>query len=239
MPSDRPFPLPRARRAGALVAVAVLATALGAGCGDLDDAEQGVTRNDLVTDLAVQLGRSTALTYSATYRVAGGSTATLVQAQEPARSALVFPDGKVTVTADATTECRTAAKSLTCTMKPPPAPTSRPAAVLFAGAGRRGMIDPTTVLDMLNAAGLNADAAVTQHDTTIAGRYATCVDVGDATDAAESRFQACITNDGVLASFTGQLDGGKVDVAMTRFEDTVDGTVFDPPPTATVIDRRR
>jgi microcystin-dependent protein len=210
-----------------------------AGCADLDDAGQGVTRNDLVTDLAVQLGRSTSLTYSATYQLAGGATATVVQAQQPARSALLYPDGRVTVTTDATTECRTAEKALTCTMTPPPASTVPVPATLFAGAERHGMVNPTAVLNMLNTAALDADVSVVQHDTTIAGRHATCVDVGDGADAPASRFQACITNDGVLGSFTGVLNGDAVDVAMTAFDSAADGAVFDPPPTATVIDRRR
>ncbi|HEX8344211.1 MAG TPA: hypothetical protein VF657_05640 [Actinoplanes sp.] len=232
---------PRGRRRSVLVTGAVVGVVLfgsAAGCADPDDAGQGVTRDDLVTDLAVQLSRSTSLTYSATYQLAGGATATVVQAQQPARSALLYPGGRVTVTADATTECRTAGKGLTCTMMPPASAGPAPA-TLFTDAGRHGMVNPTAVLNLLNAAALDTDASVAQHDTTIAGRHATCVKVGDATDAPASRFQACITDEGVLGSFTGVVDGEDVDVAMTAFESTVDGAVFDPPPTATVIDRRR
>lgn len=258
MPVAASPPLPRARSGQvrswlARVPAAVLATVLLApallagvtGCADLADASQGTTRNDLVTDLAAQLARSSALTYAATYQLAGGATATLVQDQQPARSALVYPGGKVTVTADATTDCHSSARALTCTVTAPPTGgaaaglfTGGTAAGPFTGTGRRGMVGPGTVLDLLTAAALDADVTVAQHDTTVAGRHATCVEVGDATDAPAARFQTCITSEGVLGTFTGQLDGGPVDIALTRFDDTIDATVFDPPSTAKVVDRR-
>jgi microcystin-dependent protein len=220
-----------------LLGAVLLGTATG--CADVDDPGQGITRKDLVTDLAIQLGRSTSLTYSATYQLTGGATATVVQAQQPARSALLYAGGRVTVTAEATTECRTTTKGLACTMTAPPAPTSPPSATLFAAAGRHGVVSPTAVLNLLNAAALDADVPVAQRDTTIAGRHATCVEVGDAAAAPASHFRTCITNEGVLGSFTGLLEGEDVDVAMTAFENSADGSVFDPPPTATVTDRRR
>lgn len=241
MPLAPRSPLPRARRAGVTAAGVLVALVLGAtaGCTELDDAGPGTTRNDMVTELAARLGRSASLTYSATYQLTGGATATVVQAQQPARSAVLYPGGRISVTADATTECRTAAKRLTCTMHPPPAPTGPLPATLFAEPGRHGMVDPAAVLNLLGAVALDPDLPLTPHDTTIAGRHATCVKVGGATDAPASRFQTCITSEGVLGSFTGRLDGAAVDVAMTRFEDTADSTAFDPPPTAAVIDRRR
>lgn len=234
--ADQPPP-PRSHWSRIVTASAVLLT-LVAGCGDLGDTGQQLTRGDLVNDLASQLSRSSTLTYSASYRLAGGANAMIVQAQRPTRSAYLYPGGKVTVTADATTECRTGAKQPTCTVTPPPTPASRPPTTLFDGAGRQGMVIPDAVLSLLTAAALDNDAAVSQHDTTIAGRHATCVRVDNVDNAEASRFDACITTEGVLGSFAGTLSGESVDIVMTRFEETIRGDAFDPPSTAKLIDRR-
>ena len=235
VPAADPTPRRRARLPR-LLAAATVVLALAAGCAG--DGSSRLRRSDAITDLATQLERSAALTYSADYQLSGGATAKIAQAQTPPRSAFVYPGGMVAVTADATTECRTGAKSLTCTMTAPPAATSRPAAALFDGAEQGGMVTPPVVLNLLNAAALDTDAVVEQHDTTIAGRHATCVAVRNVDDASASRFDACVTTEGVLGSFAGTVDGEPIDLAMTRLADTIDGYVFDPPPTATVIDRR-
>lgn len=209
-----------------------------AGCSDLGGTGQQLTHGDLVSDLAAQLSRSAGLTYSASYRLAGGATATIVQAQRPTRSAYLYPGGKITVTAEATTECRTNAKPSTCTVNPPPTSATRPPVTVADGVGRQGMVLPDAVLALLSAAALDNDAAVTQHDTTIAGRHATCVQVENVDGAEASRFDACVTSEGVLGSFTGTVSGEPVDVAMTSFQETIDGAAFDPPTTAKLIDRR-
>jgi hypothetical protein len=216
---------------------AVVMTA-AAGCASLGAGPRGINHNDLISDLASQLEQSSTLTYSARYQLAGGAVATIVQAQQPLRSAYLYPGGRVTVTSDATTECSTDRKLFTCTLTAPPSPVSSPPATLFAGAGRQGMITPSEVLSLLNAAALDADADVQQHDTTIAGRHATCVDVQKIDNAPSARFNACITSEGVLGSFTGRVDGADLDIAMTRYQNTFEGDVFDPPPAAKDVDRR-
>jgi hypothetical protein len=235
MPADDPTPRRRARWSRLLAAGAVVLVVAG-GCSD--QTGQGIARGDLVTDLATQLERSAALTYSAVYQLSGGATATMVQAQQPPRSAYLYPGGMVATTADAATECHRNGKILTCTMTTPPSSTGRPPATLLDGAGRHAMVTPAVVLTLLNAAALDTDAEINQHDTTIAGRHATCVEVRNVDDAAASSFTACITTEGVLGSFTGTVAGAPVDVAMTHYAETVDGGVFDPPATAKIIDRR-
>jgi hypothetical protein len=239
MPVADPRPR-RGPRLPALLAAAVLVPAVGAGCAGLEDDGAALDRTDVVSDLAGQLERSASLTYAADYQLSGGKTARVAQAQTPPRAAYVYPGGMTAVTADATTRCRTGTKVQTCTKTAPPTPMA-PSAVIRGAeprdAGRNGMVTPTVVRDLLTATALDSDAIVDQHDTTIAGRHATCVAVMNV-DAAPSRFDACVTNEGVLGSFTGTVDGIAVDVAMTRFQDTADGVTFDPPPDATVIDRR-
>jgi hypothetical protein len=220
--------------ARARVALGLLAVTLPlAGCAGFDDpaAAQGVTRTDLVAELAGQLAASASLTYTATYQLAGGGTGSIARAQDPARSAYRYSGGVVLITTAATTRCTKA----TCTMTPSPAPSERPPATLFADAQRHGLVTPATVLALLTAAALDPDPAVEQHDTTIAGRHATCVELKD---AATAEFSTCITNDGVLGSFTGRLSGTDVDMAMTNYAERVGAETFAPPPGAKLVDRR-
>jgi hypothetical protein len=242
-----------------LLAVAV---PLAAGCTDVGDpaSAQGLSRNDLVADLAEQLAGSAALTYAATYQLAGGATATIAQAQHPLRAAYRYPGGAVLVTSDATTRC---AKQ-TCTMTAPATPA---AAGTFADARKAGLITPAAVVDLLNQARTDPDVTIDQHDTTVAGRHATCVkltnvdvDGPSATRPSASTpsastpstptpspsasrvpagtFSTCVTSDGMVGSFTGAPQGTPIDVALTNYNDQVTGDAFDPPPAAKLVDHR-
>jgi len=220
-----------------LAAAALALCAATAGCADLDDPGQGLTRNDLVADLAAQMTAAADLTYQASYQLAGGDKATVAQTRKPARTAYVYPGGKVTVTADATTECRTA-KTTTCTMTAPATAASPPPATVFEVASETGLVPPATVLALLNAAVLDPDVQVEQHDTTIAGRHATCVQLNGVDDAAARDFSTCITNEGVLGSFNGILNQTRVDVAMTHYSEQVEEAMFELPRAAKLVDRR-
>jgi hypothetical protein len=208
-----------------------------AGCSDLDDPGQGLTRNDLVADLAAQMTAAADLTYEASYQLSGGGKATVAQTKKPARTAYVFPGGKITVTADATTECHVA-KTTTCTMTAPLTAASPSPATVFDGAGETGLVTPATVLALLNAAVLDNDVEVDQHDTTIAGRHATCVQLAGVDDAAARDFTTCITNEGVLGSFSGILNQTRMDVAMTHYSEQVEEATFALPQSAKLVDRR-
>jgi len=220
-----------------LAALALALCAATAGCADLDDPGQGLTRNDLVADLAAQMTAAADLTYQASYQLAGGDKATVAQTRKPARTAYVYPGGKVTVTADATTECRTA-KTTTCTMTAPATAASPPPATVFEVASETGLVPPATVLALLNAAVLDPDVQVEQHDTTIAGRHATCVQLNGVDGAAARDFNTCITNEGVLGSFNGILNQTRVDVAMTHYSEQVEEAMFAVPNAAKLVDRR-
>ncbi|MEU8614190.1 hypothetical protein AB0C29_40005 [Actinoplanes sp. NPDC048791] len=222
------------RRLATAVLMLCVATA---GCSDLDESSQGLTRNDLVADLAAQMTSAADLTYEANYQLPGGEKATVAQTRKPARTAYVYPGGKVTVTADATTECRTA-KTTTCTLMAPSTAASPAPAKVFEGAGESGLVPPATVLALLNAAVLDNDVEVDQHDTTIAGRHATCVQLRGVDDAAARDFTTCITNEGVLGSFDGILNSTRVEVAMTHYSEEVEEAMFDLPKSAKLVDRR-
>ena len=227
MPSSRRF----------LATAALTLCVATAGCSDLDDPGQGLTRNDLVADLAAQMTAAADLTYEASYQLSGGEKATVAQTQKPARTAYIYPGGKITVTADATTECHMA-KTTTCTMTAPPTAASPAPATVFDGAGETGLVTPAAVLALLNAAVLDNDVVVDQHDTTIAGRHATCVQLSGVDDAAARDFTTCITNEGVLGSFSGILNQTRMDVAMTHYSEQVEEAMFTLPQSAKLVDRR-
>jgi hypothetical protein len=220
-----------------LATAVLLLCAATAGCSDLDESSQGLTRNDLVADLAAQMTSAADLTYEASYQLPGGEKATVAQTRKPARTAYVYPGGKVTVTADATTECRTE-KTTTCTLTAPATAASPPPATVLEVAGESGLVPPATVLALLNAAVLDNDVEVDQHDTTIAGRHATCVRLTGVDDAAARDFTTCITNEGVLGSFDGILNATRVEVAMTHYSEEVEEAMFELPKSAKLVDRR-
>ena len=226
--------MPAASTTLRMLAVSVIASLTVTGCQTLDDAGRAIGRSDLVNDLAARLDRALELTYSADYQLPGGQTATIAQAQDPARSAYTWPGGKLTVTPEATTRCETPASRATCTLEAPPAPNAKPTVAMFAEAKQRGLITPPIVVGLLTAAALDPNAVINQSDTTLAGHHATCVDV----DQSAGDFTACVTTEGVLGSFTGKVDGRQVELALSRYRDTVDATAFDLPPGAGVVDRR-
>lgn len=215
--------------------IAVLAVA---GCQTLDDAGRVIGRADLVNELAARLDGAGERTYSADYQLPGGQSASIAQSQTPPRAAYTYPGGKLTVTADATTECVAAGTRHTCTLNPPPASTNKPTVAVFQSANARGLVTPPVVINLLTAAALDPNATVEQHDTTVAGRHATCVRVRQVTNAAAANFDTCITTEGVLGSFAGTVDGTEVDIALSRYRDTVESVAFDLPAGAGVVDRR-
>lgn len=212
---------------GAVAGVVLLGAT---GCAGLDEASAAsITRDTLISELATQLAAVSSLTYTATYQLAGGRTATIVQAQKPTRTAYVFPGGRVTVTATDTVRCNDDKNPTICT-----AASTTPS----ADPGITTMITPGAVLAMLNTAALDEDAIATQHDTTIAGRHATCLDLRGVDGTPATEFTACVTNEGALGSFTATIDTKRAEVALTTFTDKADDAAFQLPASAKLIDKR-
>jgi hypothetical protein len=229
------------RRTAARAIAATVAAALmlaGAGCGSLAQAQQVAGRADLVNDLAARLTAAGELSYSADYQLPAGGHASITQGQQPPRTAYAYPDGRLIVTVDATTECHTAGKVTTCTLTAPPVPGASPAAKLFTATGKVGLVPPSVVVGLLTTAALDPDAVIEQRDTTIAGEHATCVTVRGVDNAQASRFDTCITTVGVLGSFSAELNGTHVDLTMTSYRDAIDPAAFAVPAGATVVDHR-
>lgn len=220
---------PRRTLAGLLAGAALLGLA---GCGRLDEASAAdITRDDVISTLAAQLAGGSALSYTATYQVAGGDTATITRAQRPARTAYVYPGGRLIVTTTATIRCQGDDPAPTCVET-----AADPAAA--ADLPRATLITPEAVLEMLNTAALDPTVTTTQHDSTIAGRHATCLGLRDVQGTEVPDFDVCVTNEGALASFTATIDDKRTDLALTAYSDQVTGAAFTLPPAAKLTGKR-
>jgi hypothetical protein len=226
--------MPAASTTLRVLAVSVIASLSVTGCQALDDAGSALGRADLVNDLAARMDRALEQNWAADYQLAGGRTASIAQTKEPLRSSYTWPDGKITVTQEAVTTCATAAGRTECTVLPPVLTAGKPSVAVYDQAGRHGLVTPPAVIRLLTAAALDPEATIGQSDTTLAGHHATCVDV---THAGE-RFNACVTTEGVLGSFTGTLDGRPEELTLTGYSDSVDPVAFAVPTGAGVVDRR-
>jgi len=216
----------------------ILAVLLLSGCQAIEDGSRVIGRADLINDLAARLDNAGELTYTADYQLTGGESASIVQTQQPPRAAYTYPGGKLTVSAEATTDCETGGAKPTCVLQPPPTQLNNPSVTVFASAKRHGLVTPPVVIGLLTTAALDPDVVVEQTDTTIAGRHATCVRVDGGSNSEVPAFDACVTTEGALGRFTGTLDGRQVDMALSRYRTEVDDSVFDLPSGAAVVDQR-
>jgi hypothetical protein len=225
--------------------IARLAAALvlaGTAACDGGDAETGLLNN-----LAARLDRAGELTFTAEYRLGDGSTAVLAQAQQPRRAAYLYAGGRSVSTETQLATCQTGSGGSRCTLTAPPSPGNEPALDLLAtvaadgvltaspsaGTGSpAGMVTPAAALRLVSAA-VRDGATVTRLDNTIAGEPATCVGVHGSTG-----FTTCVTESGLLGSFTGTVNGSVVTFELTSFTSDVKPDVFALPPGATVDDRR-
>ncbi|XVU26396.1 hypothetical protein ACQPZJ_04905 [Actinoplanes sp. CA-054009] len=207
------------RLTAAAAALAAGALLLGTtACTGLDEASAaGPTRDDLISETAAQLATGDTLTYTATYHLPGGDTATISRAQKPERSSYVYPGGRLIVTPTATIRC----KGASCTSSAPD-PT---AAANLTGA----LVTPEAAESMLTTAALDPEVVSAQRDTTIAGRHATCLSLKEVSGTPASAFDMCITNEGALASFTATIAGKKADITLTSLVDETEADAFLPP----------
>lgn len=217
-----------------VLAASVIASLSVTGCQAVDDAGVALGRADLVNDLAARMDRSLEQTWAAEYQLAGGRSASIAQTAKPLQSSYTWPAGKITVTQQAVTRCASTAARTSCTVSPPVPTAGKPSVIVYAEARKHGLVTPPAVIRLLTDAAFDPAAEIEQSDTTLAGRHATCVDV---TRAGE-RFTTCVTNEGVLGSFAGTLDGKPAELTITGYTDTVRAAAFDVPAGAGVVDRR-
>src|SRR4029453_15162218 len=109
-----------------------------------------ISHDSPASAVAAQLAGGSGLSYTATYQVSGGGTATITRAQRPARTAYVYPGGRLIVTSTATILCQGGDKATTCVESAPD-----PAAA--TNLPRASLITPEAVLEMLTAAAFDPD----------------------------------------------------------------------------------
>jgi len=218
---------------GTVASLAATAVLLGsAGCAGLDQADAaGIARDDMVSEMATLLARVTGLTYTATYQLAGGESATVTQAQKPTRTAYLYPGGRLIEQTTGTTRCEGAESVLTCTQTEPAPATTAP----LAGST---LITPEAALALLNTAALDQEVQSEQHDTTIAGRHATCLGLSRVDGTPTAEFSVCVTNEGALGSFTATIAGVRYEQALISYEEKAAPATFELPAAAKVTDRR-
>ncbi|MCU7730273.1 hypothetical protein ODJ79_41705, partial [Actinoplanes sp. KI2] len=122
-------------------------------------------------------------------------------------------------------------KSPACTETDPAPATTAP----LAGSA---LITPEAALAILNTAALDEDVDAIQHDTTIAGRHAICLDLDNVDGTPTRRFSLCVTNEGALGSFAATIAGTHYEQALTAYAETAPPDAFDLPSTAKLDDKR-
>ncbi|MEU8656703.1 hypothetical protein [Actinoplanes philippinensis] len=214
------------RPIGAARLAALLVLALGGvtACTGLDQASAaGIADEALVSEAADRVAAADALTWTATYRLAGGATARVVRSQSPSRIAYSWPSGSLISTPDAVTRCDGSGGKAVCTATAPDADETIPAST--------GLITPSAILDMLEVAAIDPGVEVVPRETTIAGRYASCLKFG-------AGFEVCVTGEGTVAAFTGTVEGTPVEMLLTGYSSGTDEADFTVPPDAHLDDRR-
>ncbi|GIH09938.1 hypothetical protein Rhe02_80050 [Rhizocola hellebori] len=220
-----------------LVAALCLAAFGVGGCEAINEATAPIERGELLDDMSTQLDRGKSVLYHADYQLAGGYKASVGQQIAPARTVYRYPGGMILVHGSDQTSCNTTSRPAKCDVN----------SITLAGAGvpstyaeatKHGLITAPVVVDLLKVAALEPGASVEPHDTTIAGQQASCLEVSGLTDAISPAFSACVTAEGVLASFKGLVGGVNVDQALIEVTKRVAEDAFSLPVGADVADLR-
>ncbi|PWK40821.1 hypothetical protein BC793_11850 [Actinoplanes xinjiangensis] len=221
--ADRRQRWPGALRTAALVVALLTGTTA---CTGLDRASAaGLADEALVSEAADRIAAAGGLTWTTTYRLAGGATARVARSQTPARVAYTWPSGSLISTSEALIRCAGAGDEAVCTATSPGGDESIPAST--------GLVTPAAILGMLEVAAVDPGTEVVPRETTIAGRYASCLRFDGGTG-----FEVCVTVEGTVAAFTGTVDGAQVEMLLTDYRVGSDETDFTVPPDARLDDRR-
>jgi hypothetical protein len=234
-------------------ATALVLITAALGCGVLDQAKNLVDTAGVLGDFADRLGKASALTYTAEYKVSGQDekgkakeepTVTLVQ--QPPNAAFVTDDGRFIFTPDFIYVCDTDKGKMTCHKSPNQAQDVTAAdAGLITGVAGPFFVTPELALGLIAAAAFVPGADVAESEKTIAGQKSLCANVTNLEKAGSTAnpgdnlhdFSVCVTEDGVLASFSGSLKSGETaSVELTSFSAEADKAAFAPPAGAKIVE---
>lgn len=228
------------------VLVTTMATVLGAaslGCGLVGQAQNLVDTAQVLSDFADRLGKAATLTYTAQYRVTDGDNVTLVQ--QPPNSAFVGKSGSFIFTKEYMYVCGEEKGVATCQRTPNNAPDVGAADTgVVAGVTGAGFVTPEIALGLIAAAAFVPGAKVSTSETTIAGEKSLCANATNLEAAASEGdkdapkdFSVCVTETGILASFSGTTaNGQKAEIELIRYSATADPKALAPPAKAKIVD---
>jgi outer membrane lipoprotein-sorting protein len=230
--------------------VVALATALAAGtlgCGLLEQAKGIADAAAVVSEFADRLGKAQNLTYTAEYSLTGdnGEKTTATFVQQPPNAAFVGKEGSFIFTPEALFFCGTAKGETTCQKSPNNATKVDAGDNAYIGAAMgAGFVTPELAIGVILAAGFVPGAKIEQSDETIAGLDTKCATASGLEAAASpgdksapKDFKVCVTEDGVLAAFTGTTtEGVEASIQLTNYSTSADAKAFAPPAGAKIVD---
>lgn len=218
----RRTPIGAGSRPALLVVLGLAAcTAIGvaAACDNIAAANGATDNQEFVQDIATRLKAASSTAYTAVYALGGGGTGTVAQLPATGQAAYTYPTGALLVASGRATLCtKSADRRATCGSRASVVATSTDLA-------RGGLVRTDSVISLLDASALDRNSVISEHDTTIAGTSATCVTVDSSADSTDE-YEACVTADGLLGSFSGQVSGAPVDIMMINFRKSVSSDEF-------------
>lgn len=224
----------RATLFSALITVAGMLTA----CSNSSGGSDITGHSRLIDELAQQVDSASDQGYTAEYLLGGeGQVATVARQAEPEEIAFLFPGGRYVMTTQFEMSC-TPAEATECVLQPATDPTLSPAAGILSELGGEQFLSVQTVIGWLTEAGASSSANISSETRTIAGAHSTCVNVTGAETARVTAFEACVTDSGLLGSFTGNVDGEPRSVVLKSVSSTVDTELFAIPDEVAITDER-
>jgi hypothetical protein len=198
------------------------------------DRPGGDRQNDAqihATTLAAQLNNTHSVDFTAVYRTADGTEITLTNAHKPDRMAATTRDWTVIIDRTTVTECHRRGTTMSCTRRAGGGEpmwrfgeeSSRVAAVL--GKYDLGLVLAEDVAPLLWDVNRLPPETVSQRLAMVGNRAATCITVTRQTEP----FEACVSEDGLLASFTGTLDGRPAGTTLIGYDPIAYANALQPP----------
>jgi hypothetical protein len=226
-----------------LVPAALLLGLATVGCGFVQNA---IDTANTLGEFSDRLGKASELTYTAGYKVTGGEPGSgpehVTLVQQPPNTAFIAGDGKLIITPELMTSCA----KLECQQAPNLAGKAGVTdSGVLSGVAGPGFVTPELALGLVAAAALVPNTDVSTSDRTFAGQKALCADVtgiqpppSDEPPAETIQdFSVCVTESGVLASFSGTSNtGDQIAIELVSFTSKADAKAFEPPKGANVVD---